>query len=79
MPIISSMFTTKLQADERKSICHTCSQYNSTVKICKSCGCFVPAKVWLRGVACPDGHWTAVEDDGELHHVDDAVWNSREG
>lgn len=26
-------------------------------KTCRKCGCFMPAKVWLKNAKCPDGKW----------------------
>lgn len=44
---------------ERIEICKSCDQLNS-LNFCKQCGCFMPAKVRLKGVSCPVGKWRAI-------------------
>ena len=73
MSLISSMFTTVQIAQERYNICKQCPLFNS-VKMCKACGCIMPIKVKLRYASCPDGQWVAIEDDGQMHLVDDEAW-----
>jgi len=34
----------------------------------------MPIKVKLRYASCPDGQWVAIEDDGQMHLVDDEAW-----
>lgn len=47
----------KVQAD-RLSICQApCQKYNATLRVCKSCGCFLPGKVKFLKSSCPEGHW----------------------
>ncbi len=41
---------------ERMSICGGC-EYLTPVKTCKLCGCFMPVKVAVFSVSCPDGKW----------------------
>lgn len=77
MVMISSMIATTAVAKERKQICDTCPQQNM-IKICNSCGCIIPAKVWMRSSSCPDGKWAAVEDDGMMHVIDDTIWEKRD-
>jgi hypothetical protein len=74
MSLISSVFTTVQIAQERYSMCKVCPQFNSTVKMCTNCGCIMPMKVKLRHAECPELNWGPIEDDGQMHFVDDEVW-----
>jgi len=38
----------------------------------------MPAKVRIRTAGCPEGKWLPIEDDGQLHFVDDQVWEQQE-
>jgi hypothetical protein len=54
-------FVTKEVADSRYEICKTCERFN-TLKFCKECGCFMPAKTKLAYVKCPLGKWGDVSN-----------------
>ena len=41
----------------RIDICKECSEYNSVLKICKVCGCFMPLKTKIENESCPRGKW----------------------
>lgn len=58
-------------------VCKQCPQL-SVIKLCKVCGCIMPAKVRIRTAGCPEGKWLPIEDDGQLHFVDDQVWEQQE-
>ena len=45
------------QAEERYSICKSCSEFNPTLYNCKQCGCFMLVKVRLLNSECPLGKW----------------------
>ena len=77
MPLVSSMFTTTQIADERYAICKQCPNLNF-LNMCKVCGCIVPVKIRFRQMECPMEKWLAVEDDGQLHFVDDQRWEQLE-
>jgi membrane protease subunit (stomatin/prohibitin family) len=40
----------------RIETCKNCDRLNS-LKFCRECGCFMPAKVRIKSVACPIGKW----------------------
>lgn len=42
---------------ERLNICKECDRYNTLLKTCKECKCFMPIKVNLAGENCPIGKW----------------------
>lgn len=46
---------------KRYSICKKCENFNSTLKTCKECNCFMPLKVRVPDtvykVKCPKGKW----------------------
>ena len=44
----------------RMDICKECDRYNSKVKSCKECGCFMPAKVLLKKSFCPLLKWKPI-------------------
>ena len=45
------------RAKDRMEICEQCDRYNSKLKLCKECGCFMPAKTMLTGSPCPLEKW----------------------
>lgn len=47
--------TEKHIALERLNTCNTCPDLH--LKICKNCGCFMPAKVKIAKAECPKGLW----------------------
>lgn len=67
------MFTTIQIAQERLDVCKSCSKF-SAIKTCRLCGCVMPLKVKLRHSDCPIEKWKAIEDDGQMHYVDDDAW-----
>ena len=52
---------------ERLAVCNSCEQYQPAVKLCKSCGCFMPAKAKIAQIRCPEDKWFEVygTDDRE--------------
>jgi len=44
----------KQEAVQKMKICMACEHYRPSTKQCKLCGCFMPAKVLLKGMHCPD-------------------------
>ena len=46
------MFTDYARA--RMEVCRTCEHYNSLIKTCGICGCFMPAKTNFKDQECPD-------------------------
>jgi len=44
------------KADARLAICKECPHYLATNQ-CRLCGCFMPSKVKLEFVTCPDQRW----------------------
>lgn len=43
--------------NEKYEICKQCSSFNSNLKTCKECGCFMPAKTKVPKTTCPIGKW----------------------
>lgn len=41
----------------RLAICSGCPRLIKSLQICKECGCFMPAKVWLLDSWCPLCKW----------------------
>lgn len=46
--------------EERLAICRSCDQLRSS-EFCRLCNCYMPAKVWIAGAACPDKKWFAIQ------------------
>lgn len=44
-------------AHQRMTICQGCPKFKPTMKICGSCGCYLPAKTKLKGATCPLNKW----------------------
>lgn len=44
----------KKEAVGKIKICLECEHFRPGTKTCKICGCFMPAKVLIRGAHCPD-------------------------
>lgn len=44
-------------SSERYELCKSCVHFNATLKTCKLCGCFLPAKTKLKGSQCPLKKW----------------------
>lgn len=47
-----------LKQNERYEICKSCDRFNNILKICKECGCFMPAKIKIELARCPLDKWT---------------------
>jgi hypothetical protein len=45
---------------ERFAICEGCEHLFKLTATCKKCGCFMRAKVKLRGSECPIGLWSKI-------------------
>lgn len=44
------------KAKKKLEICITCDRFTS-LKTCKKCGCYIPAKVRSEKSKCPLGYW----------------------
>lgn len=44
-------------AVDRTKVCLKCPKFSKMTKTCQACGCFVPAKVLIPGIHCPDDKW----------------------
>ncbi len=44
----------KSEGVRKMKICMECEHFNSTIRQCKLCGCFMPVKVLLPNMTCPD-------------------------
>ncbi len=58
--------TRKQIAGKRYAICKSCEKFNATTKFCKVCGCFMPLKVNLLSICCPDDPPKWLAEDGQL-------------
>lgn len=47
----------------RMEICKGCDRFNSFLKICKECGCFMPGKTLMKGARCPQDKWIEIHDE----------------
>jgi hypothetical protein len=63
------MFLNLEKSKERYEICKMCEEFSS-VKTCKSCGCFMPAKVTIIRSRCPLGKWGASDSTDKSNLTD---------
>jgi len=52
-----AQFSTKEVADARMAVCTTCPNFQKIMRVCSSCGCFLPAKVKFQNSSCPINNW----------------------
>ena len=45
------------QAKARMDICRQCPHMQQVMRVCQSCGCFLPAKVKFAMSSCPNEKW----------------------
>ena len=50
-------YVSDAQSDARMNICRQCPHMQQTMRVCQSCGCFLPAKVKFAMSSCPKGKW----------------------
>jgi len=66
--------TTKLQ---RLDVCYSCNEFNKTLKTCKKCHCYMPAKTMFASASCPENKWTTSIPGNELVNlIDKAILES---
>ena len=51
------LFVTQEEYQNRYTICKSCEQFNSTLKLCTECSCFMPMKCKLSEADCPNQKW----------------------
>ena len=54
---VTSGFIAKEIQAERYAICEKCEVFRPSVRQCKSCMCFMPAKTLFNKSTCPKGYW----------------------
>lgn len=42
---------------KRRQICYNCEEFNSTVRVCNKCWCFIRLKTVPKRARCPIGKW----------------------
>ena len=47
----------KLKNTPRLEICEECPSYSNHLKLCRECGCYMPAKTLLPNSTCPLKKW----------------------
>jgi len=58
---LNSMVVDSSTYKSRLKICNSCDYLQKTVKICKDCKCFMPAKTRLKTSSCPQNKWQSVD------------------
>ena len=48
---------------QRMDTCKSCEHYQPEPQKCGKCGCFMPAKVLVPFVKCPEDKWKSVNDN----------------
>lgn len=51
------MIIAKAIQQERMDLCLTCDEYFAMTKMCRKCGCLIPAKVKFAAAKCPLHKW----------------------
>jgi ribosomal protein L32 len=51
---------------ERLTICKSCDRYSQTLRTCKECGCYMPAKAMFAATSCPINSWSETEAGTDL-------------
>lgn len=51
---------------QRLDICKSCVEYNSAMRTCRQCGCYMPAKAMFAAIACPINNWQEAEAGTDL-------------
>lgn len=54
---VTSGFIEKDIQSARYKICEDCSEFRKTLRQCKICSCFMPAKTLFNKSKCPKGYW----------------------
>ena len=54
---VTSGFVEKERQAKRYTICEGCEDFRSSIKQCKVCSCFMPAKTLFNNSRCPKGYW----------------------
>lgn len=65
-PTTRIAFVSKEKATELYAICKSCEEFNSVIKKCNVCHCFMPFKVRWGGAQCPKNKWaeqTATQEE----------------
>ena len=50
-------YVSDAQAEARMDICRQCPHMQQVMRVCQSCGCFLPAKVKFAMSSCPKSKW----------------------
>jgi len=59
---------------QRLSVCYECNEFNTKIKTCKKCHCYMPAKTMFALASCPENKWTTNEPGNELvNQIDQAI------
>ena len=53
------MFVNEAEYNIRYNICKSCNEFENLLKLCKKCGCFMPAKCKLNISTCPNNLWSS--------------------
>lgn len=51
---------------ERLNICKTCTEFTVSMRTCKQCGCYMPAKAMFAESNCPINLWDKAEPGTSL-------------
>lgn len=54
---LENFLTTREIYKSRLETCRKCESFQRTVKLCKECGCFMPAKARAKSSTCPKNNW----------------------
>ena len=62
----STEYVSKEIYSKRYSICKSCDNFISSIKVCNQCGCFMKIKCALKEAYCPIGKWNKENNGNNL-------------
>jgi hypothetical protein len=62
---------------QRLSICSSCEDFSHSMKICKQCGCYAPAKAMFSAAQCPKEKWLQAPAGQDLiNKIEEMIFKS---
>ena len=61
--VVTSGFISKEIQSKRYNICEDCSEFRKSLRQCKICKCFMPAKTLFNNSECPKGYGQEIKPE----------------
>lgn len=72
------IFTSSQEQQERLATCKACPNYDAEASKCPLCNCYMPLKVRVSWLKCPDGRWGQAKTTEEFD-IEDPSWVHSKG